>query len=167
MESVEVTVVYLVHYDTLLQNATDIITKCDSYFITKYDKCLLQNASGLSLENTTVSWRIATVVTKCVGTYTFAFIRTNFQRKMRMKPTSCLREVFCKEGVLRNFAKFTVKHLCQSFFLNKVADLGPASPLKKTLWHRFFPVNFAKLLKTSNTPFTEHLRWPPLENNQK
>ena len=29
-------------------------------------------------------------------------------------------EVFCKEGVLRNFAKFTGKHLCQSFFFNKV-----------------------------------------------
>ena len=29
----QVTVSYLVHYDTFLQNATDIITKCDSYFI--------------------------------------------------------------------------------------------------------------------------------------
>ena len=29
---------YLIHYGTLLQNATDIITKCDSYFITKYGK---------------------------------------------------------------------------------------------------------------------------------
>ena len=29
-------------------------------------------------------------------------------------------EVFCKKGVLKNFAKFTGKHLCQSFFLNKV-----------------------------------------------
>ena len=35
---------YLVHYDTLLQSATDIVTKCDSYFITKCDKDLLQNA---------------------------------------------------------------------------------------------------------------------------
>ena len=25
-------------------------------------------------------------------------------------------EVFCKKGVLKNFAKFTGKHLCQSFF---------------------------------------------------
>ena len=30
-------------------------------------------------------------------------------------------EVFCKKGVLRNFAKFTGKHLCQNFFLNKAA----------------------------------------------
>ena len=30
-------------------------------------------------------------------------------------------EVFCKKVVLRNFTKFTGKHLCQSLFLNKVA----------------------------------------------
>ena len=30
-------------------------------------------------------------------------------------------EVFCKKAVLRNFAKFTGKHLCQSLFFNKVA----------------------------------------------
>ena len=30
-------------------------------------------------------------------------------------------EVFCKEGVLRNFKKFTGKRLCQSLFFNKVA----------------------------------------------
>ena len=32
--------------------------------------------------------------------------------------------VFCKKGVLRNFAKFTGKHLCQSLFFNKVAGLA-------------------------------------------
>ena len=32
-------------------------------------------------------------------------------------------EVLCKKGVLRNFAEFTEKHLCQSFFFNKVAGL--------------------------------------------
>ena len=31
-------------------------------------------------------------------------------------------EVFCKKGVLRNFAKFTGKHLCQSLFFNKIAS---------------------------------------------
>ena len=30
-------------------------------------------------------------------------------------------EVFCKKGVLRNFTKFTGKHLCQRLFFNKVA----------------------------------------------
>ena len=63
-------------------------------------------------------------------------------------------EVFCKNGVLRNFAKFTGKHLCQSLFFNKVAGLRPTTLLKKRLWHRCFPVNFTKFLRT---PFhTEH-----------
>ena len=31
--------------------------------------------------------------------------------------------MFCEKGVLRNFTKFTGKHLCQSPFFNKVA--GP------------------------------------------
>ena len=30
-------------------------------------------------------------------------------------------EVFCEKGVLRNFAKFTGKHLCKRLFFNKVA----------------------------------------------
>ena len=29
--------------------------------------------------------------------------------------------MFCKKGVLRNFAKFKGEHLCQSLFFNKVA----------------------------------------------
>ena len=57
--------------------------------------------------------------------------------------------MFCKKGVLRNFAKFTGKHLCQSLFFNKVACLRPATLLKMRLWHRCFLVNFAKFLRTS------------------
>ena len=45
-----VTVSDLIRYDSLLQNAADVITKCDSYFITKRDIGLLQSA---------------TVITKC------------------------------------------------------------------------------------------------------
>ena len=33
-------------------------------------------------------------------------------------------EMLCKKGVIRNFAKFTRKHLYQSLFFNKVAGLG-------------------------------------------
>ena len=40
-------------------------------------------------------------------------------------------EVFCKNGVLKNFAKFTGKHLCQSLFFNKVAGLRSATLLKR------------------------------------
>ena len=35
-------------------------------------------------------------------------------------------DVFCKKGALRNFAKFTEKHLCHSLFLNKVPGLRSA-----------------------------------------
>ena len=67
------------------------------------------------------------------------------------------RKCSVKKGALRNFAKFTGKQLCQSLFFNKVAGLRPATLLKKRLWHRCFPVNFAKFLRT---PFlVEHLRW--------
>ena len=53
-----------------------------------------------------------------------------------------------RKAVLRNFAKFTEKHLCQSVFFNKVAGLSPATLLKKKLWHRCFLVDFAKFLRT-------------------
>ena len=63
--------------------------------------------------------------------------------------------MFCRKGVLRNFAKFTGKQLCQSLFFNKVAGLGPAFCLKKRIWHRCFPVNFVKFFRTPflQTPF--------------
>ena len=57
-------------------------------------------------------------------------------------------EVFFKKAVLRNFAKFTGKHLCQSLFFIKVTGLRPATLSKKRLWHRCFPVNYAKFLRT-------------------
>ena len=41
-------------------------------------------------------------------------------------------KVFCKNGVSRNFTKFTGKHLCQSFFFNKVVGLRPVTLLKKS-----------------------------------
>ena len=44
---------------------------------------------------------------------------------------SSRQEVFCKKDVLRNFARFTGKHL-----------------FKKRPWHRCFPVNLAKFLRT-------------------
>ena len=65
-------------------------------------------------------------------------------------------EVFCKKGVLKNFAKSTGKRLCQSLFFNKVPGLRSATLLKRRLWHRCFPANFAKFLRTSlvqNTPW--------------
>ena len=58
-----------------------------------------------------------------------------------------------RKGVLRIFTKFTGKHLCQSFFFNKVGGLRPATLLKKRPWHRCFAVNFAKFLRA---PFLQN-----------
>ena len=55
-------------------------------------------------------------------------------------------KVFYEKRVPENFAKFTGKNMCQSPFFNKV--------LIKRLWHRCFPVNFAKL---SRTPFFQNI----------
>ena len=76
---------------------------------------------------------------------------------IRKTSRSSRPEVFCKKGVLKNFAKFTGKHLCQNLFFNKVAGLRPATLLKNRLWHRYFPVNFAKSLRKSF--FIEQLWW--------
>ena len=64
-----VTVSYLIRCDSLLQNATDIITKCDSYFITKCDRSLLQNASDFLLQNATVITNYNNFITKRDGYY--------------------------------------------------------------------------------------------------
>ena len=68
--------------------------------------------------------------------------------------------------ILQNSQKNAVP---ESLFY-KVAGLRPATLLKKRLWHRCFPVNFTKFLRT---PFIiEHLWWLLLifgsaENNGK
>ena len=45
------------------------------------------------------------------------------------------------KSALGNFTTFTGKHLCQSLFL-------ACNLLKKRLWHRCFPVNVVKFLRT-------------------
>ena len=46
--------------------------------------------------------------------------------------------MFCKNGVLRKFAKFIRKHLCQRLFFNKITGTGSDS---------CFPVNSANFLR--------------------
>ena len=50
------------HYHALIENKTDVITKCNNYLITKCDKSLLQNASGFLIQNPTVLLQFATVI---------------------------------------------------------------------------------------------------------
>ena len=54
----------MIRYDTLLQSATDIFTKCECYFTTKCNKSLLQNASDFLLQNATILLPNVTVIIK-------------------------------------------------------------------------------------------------------
>ena len=51
-------------------------------------------------------------------------------------------ELFCKKGVLKNIAKFTVKHLCQSLFFNKVSWASAPKLKSLTSFIDLFPTNF-------------------------
>ena len=67
----------------------------------------------------------------------------------RWKHQNSHRRCSLKKGALKNYSKFTGKHLCQSLFANKVPRLIPATLLTKALWHRCFPVNFVNILRTT------------------
>ena len=71
-------------------------------------------------------------------------------------PRSSRPEVFCKKGVLRNFEKFTGKHLCQSLFFNKVAGLRLFFIKKETL-AQVFSCEFLDISKN-----TFYCRTPPM-----
>ena len=59
-----------------------------------------------------------------------------------------------KKGVLRNFLKFTGKHLCQSLFFNKVAG-SACNFIKKETLAQLFSCEFYEISK--NPFFTEHV----------
>ena len=65
-------------------------------------------------------------------------------------------EVLCTKGVLKSFQN-SQENSCVRVFFNKVADLKPATLFKKRLWHRRFPVDFEKFLRT-----TFFYRTPPV-----
>ena len=80
-----------------------------------------------------------------------------------------------KKAVLKNFVKFTGKHLYQSLFVKKVADLTPATLSKKSLWNRcFFFVHFPKfkrlllsVLRVVRTVLTEVKSNPQINEAKK
>ena len=110
----------------------------------------------------------------CHKSYIWVQQRKSFQIKMSIKRWAFVDqnppwidnkrkqppEVFYKKNIRKNFAKFTRKHLCQSLF----AGHGPATWLKKRLWHGCFPVNFAKFLRT---PFSQNTYGRLLLQSQK
>ena len=74
-------------------------------------------------------------------------VRSNF---ITFTLRSSHRRCYLKKGVLKNFAKFKGKHLCQSLFFNKVAGLSM----------QFYQKRGSDTICTisKNTFFTEHLR---------
>ena len=74
--------------------------------------------------------------------------------------------MFYKKGVLRNFTKFTGKHLCQSLFFNKVADLR--RKCYRTLLvaasedNNFIQSNAARIKKKVSLTFQTILTWKNL-----
>ena len=65
-------------------------------------------------------------------------------------------DVFCEKEFLEISQNSQENTRARVSFLIKL-QAAPATSLKRRLWHRCFPVNFAKFLRTSF--FTEHLWW--------
>ena len=65
-------------------------------------------------------------------------------------------QMFFKIGVLKICILHRKTLQLESLF-KKVAKLRPCNIIKKRLQHRYFPVSFAKFLRTPL--FTEHLQW--------
>ena len=85
-----VTVSDLIRYDSLLQNVADVITKCDSYFITKRNRSLLQNTSGFLSKNATVLLQNVIVITKCSNFITKCDSYYKMRRLLRTATVQCV-----------------------------------------------------------------------------
>ena len=136
------TVSYLILYDNLLQIATDIITKCDSYFITKKkDRSLLQKVSGFLLQNVTVLLQNATFITNCYSTFlchiwtvTFnqifimhlRFSRTTLDKNIFVTPSDCLLKRMKKQGSMQRCIRYMLNKIFGKFFnvFNVFADIA-------------------------------------------
>ena len=79
---------------------------------------------------------------------------SNFVRIYPYHFRSSHRRCSVRKGVLRNFARFTEKHLYQSLFFNKVAKVNKV--IKKETLAQVFSCEFCEISK--KTFFTEHLR---------
>ena len=114
---------------------------CQSLFLNK--------VTGL-IKKEIFLWILAKFLRTLFLQNTFELSQPLCQTLKNIKKTSyrtCHQRCSVKKGVLRDFTKLTGKQLCRRLFFNKVADLRPANWLKKSLWHRCFPVNFAEFLR--------------------
>ena len=77
----------------------------------------------------------------CIKTITWLGKTVGNVRFNRSSPP----EVFCKKGVLRNFTKFTGKHLCQSPFFNKYGLFFNFFCVNECIFPFLFPARFARM----------------------
>ena len=100
------------------------------------------------MENSCI-WHFSRTISYFLLKYKFGnnswwkYIRAVFIKRFR----SSHLEVFCKKEVLRNFAKFAGKYLCQSLFFNKVAGLRP---VKKETLAQVFSCEFCETSKSTS-----------------
>ena len=118
------------------------------YKHTPLDKILKRHAYS----STIYSWYYSSTRVKGRRSVVFIFDFEQSNRSIQhinlLFTRSSHPDVFFKTGVLRNFAKLTEKHLCQSLYFNKVAGPRPATFLRQRFWRRCFPVNLAIFLRT-------------------
>ena len=81
------------------------------------------------------------------------FLKITYFHAQKQPPEVFL---FYKKGVLRNFARFTEKHLCQSLFLLKFIRPQACNFIKKETLTQVFSCEFCEIFK--NSLFTEHLQ---------
>ena len=74
--------------------------------------------AGFSNNGTGVVIKDSILLKKCIS-----LVNSTNNLKPPISDGSRHPEVFCKKGVLRYYAKFTGKNLCQSLFFNNVAGL--------------------------------------------
>ena len=110
--------IYIYLLQTILQIPSKISNPPQSYLIfTDYRQPYLQQAC-IYCEKSFQQFKWSFVLFSSLG----RFVKQNQKVcKWKKQPP----EVFYKKGVLRNFPKFTGKHLCQSLFFDKVAGLRP------------------------------------------
>ena len=80
---------------------------------------------------------------------------SNESNKTISYPESVTQKCSMKKVFVQNFQNWQENTCAKFTFFNKVAGLWPATLLRKRLWHRCFPVNFARFLRTPF--FLEHL----------
>ena len=88
------------------------------------------------------------------------FINNSIDKVLELQYFCCLRYtdmlldvLFFRSSFWRCFVKMLLleisqNRLCQSLFFNKVAGLYRPTLLKKRLWYRCFPFNFAEFIRT-------------------